>query len=79
MEEHKPYDPEVYKRLDLVQKQFKRHTAEQKKEQSVARRRGLMDQLARNKQEIIRWAVYVFLGLLVLGVIGVTIAEVISR
>ena len=34
-EEKKEYDPEVYKRLELVRKQFQRNAAEQKKQEAA--------------------------------------------
>jgi hypothetical protein len=79
MEEHQPYDPQVYKRLELVQKQFKRHSAEQKAQQVMEKRQQLLGWLAQNKQNIIRWAIYIFLVLLVLAVIGATIAEAVKQ
>ncbi len=79
MQEHQPYDAQVKKRLDLVRKQFKRDTAEQKTQQTAARRREWLDRLLLNKQGLVRWAIYVFLIVLVLSVIGVTIAEVLKR
>lgn len=71
----KPYDPEVYKRLELVRKQFQRHAADHKTEQAATKRQELADRLFSHKQQIIRWAIYACLAGLVLAVIGVTIAE----
>ncbi len=79
MVDHEPYDPEVYKRLELVRKQFERHTAELKAQQKAEKRRELVDWLAQHKQSIVRWTVYVLLGLLVLTIIGFTIAEVVIK
>jgi flagellar biosynthesis/type III secretory pathway M-ring protein FliF/YscJ len=79
MDEHQPYDPEVYKRLDLVRKQFERNTADQKSQQSAEKRQELADWLKQNKQSIVRWAIYVFLVMLVLAVIGVTVADALVR
>jgi hypothetical protein len=78
MVEHQPYDPQVYKRLELVQKQFKRSAAEQKTHQAAEKRRDMADWLALRKQDIVHWIIYVFLGLLVLGVIWVTLAGVLK-
>jgi len=79
MEDHEPYDPEVYKRLELVRKQFKCNTADLKTQQTVEKRQEMTAWLAQHKQGIVRWAVYVFLVMLVLAVIGVTIAEALRR
>jgi hypothetical protein len=75
MDEHQPYDPEVYKRLELVRQQFKRHTADQKAEHAAEKRRALTGWLSGHQQEIVRWAVYVFMAVLVLAVLGVIIAN----
>jgi len=79
MRERDPYDQQVYKRLELVRRQFKRNTAELKIRRSAARRRELLDWLVSSKKGLVRWAVYLFLILLVLAVIGVTIAEVLKK
>jgi hypothetical protein len=78
MREHDPYDQQVYKRLELVRRQFKRNTAELKIKQSATLRRELLDWLIWNKKSLVRWAVYLFLILLVLAVLGVTIMEVLK-
>jgi hypothetical protein len=75
----KQYDQDVYKRLELVQKQFKVNAAEQKKQQAAERRQKVMTYLAQNKARIIRYAVYAFLGILVLAVIGVAISGALSK
>lgn len=69
------YDPEVYKRLELVRKQFRTNTAEQKKQEAAERRQDLMVSLERNKIKIGRLITYTFLALLVLAVIGVMVAK----
>ena len=79
MHEHQPYDPQVYKRLELIRKQFKREAAAQKTRQSASSRRVLLDWLTHSKQGIVRWAVYVFLTILLLAVIMVTIAELLKN
>jgi hypothetical protein len=75
----KEYEPDVYKRLELVRKQFQVNTAEQKKQQSAERRQRLLAFLSQNKAKIIRYAVYAFLGILVLAVIGVAVSGVFSK
>jgi cell division protein FtsX len=75
MVDHEPYDPEVYKRLELVRKQFKRNTADLKTQQTVEKRQEMTTWLAQHKHRIVRWSVYVLLVMLVLAVIGVIIAE----
>jgi hypothetical protein len=78
MEEHQSYDPGVYKRLELVRKQFKRRAAEQKAHQAAEKRHEMANWLALRKHDIVRWIIYVFLGILVLGIIWVAIAGVIK-
>ena len=66
---NKDYKPDVYKRLELVQKQFKTNTAEQRKQQSVARRREFWERLKQNQIQIRRIALYTVLGAVLTAVI----------
>ncbi len=75
MADHEPYDPEVYKRLELVRKQFKRNSADLKTQQKVEKRQELAAWLGQHNRGIVRWSVYVLLVMLVLAVIGIVIAE----
>ncbi len=63
------YGPEAYRRLDLVRKQFKHQTAEQKKQQTSERNQRILSSIAVNKSFIIRTVVFVILGLLLTGVL----------
>ncbi len=74
----KQYDEDVYKRLELVQKQFKANTAEQKKQHAAERKQKILFYLKDNEAKLIRYAVYAFLGILVLAVIGVVVSGAIS-
>jgi hypothetical protein len=78
-EEKKEYDPEVYKRLELVRKQFQRNAAEQKKQEAAEKRQALISRITRNKISIGRLIVYGLLGALVLAVIAVLIIAFLSR
>jgi hypothetical protein len=70
------YDPAVYKRLDLVRKQFEAHQAEQRKQQAAERRRERFALLGQNKVKIGRIVVYALLGIMLLAVIFVVIRGV---
>ena len=63
------YDPEVYKRLELVRKQFQHNTAEKKKQQSAERRWKILNHVRQNKVHIARVGVYIILAALVFSVI----------
>lgn len=78
MNDQLPYGPDVYKRLDLVSKQFKRNSTDLKTQQAEEKRRLMVDILRQNKQVLIRRGVYIFLGLLILAVVGVVIADAIQ-
>jgi hypothetical protein len=69
MGENKDYDPGVYRRLELVQKQFKTNSVQQKREQSAERRRALWESIRQNRKQISRIAVYSILGIVLLAVI----------
>jgi hypothetical protein len=73
MGDDKGYDPEVFKRLELVQKQFKVNTQTQKKEQSRQKRRMLWDNLSANQAKIIRWAAFGLMGVVLVAVFLVLI------
>jgi hypothetical protein len=67
------YGPDVYKRLELVRKQFQQHEAEKKKQQSAERKRRISSYLRQNKIFIARIALYVILAAVVFSVIWVLI------
>jgi hypothetical protein len=73
------YDPEVYKRLKLVEKQFQHHAEEDKKEKAAERRQNVLKSIGQNKIKIGRLVTYTFLGLLVCAVIGMVVFSAISR
>ena len=75
MDDQIPYGPDVYKRLELVSKQFKRNSNDLKTAKAIEKRRLLADSLRQNKPMIVRRAVYVFLGLLILAVIGIAATD----
>jgi hypothetical protein len=73
MGDNKDYDPEVFKRLELVQKQFKVNTQTQKKEQSRQKRRMFWQNLSSNQAKIIRWTAFAVMGMLLVAVFLVLI------
>jgi uncharacterized membrane protein YraQ (UPF0718 family) len=75
MGEKKDYDPDVYRRLELVQKQFKTNSAEQKKEQAKEKRRALWEYIQQNQTRIWRIALYVVLGIVLAAVILVVVID----
>jgi hypothetical protein len=75
MGEKKGYDPGVYRRLELVQKQFKTDSAKQKRARASERRRAIGDKLRQNQIQIGRIALYTLLGLLLAAVILVVIFD----
>ncbi len=75
----KQYDEDVYKRLELVQKQFKANAVAQRKQHAVERKQKILSSLRGNQAKLIRYAVYAFLGIMVLAVIGVLISGAISK
>jgi len=75
MGENKDYDPGVYRRLELVQKQFKTKAAAEQKEKAAERRREFLTDLRQRRQFITRIAVYSVLGAILLAVILVVILD----
>jgi hypothetical protein len=67
------YDPAVYKRLELVRKQFEAHQAEQRKQQAAERRQQRFAYLAENKVKIGRIALYSLLGIFLVVIIVILI------
>lgn len=78
MGKNKQYDPQVYKRLEMVRKQFQKSVAEQKKQESAERKQRLMSYFAQNKARLARIIVYTILAILVLAVIGVMVAGAVA-
>ena len=75
MGDKKEYDPGVYRRLELVQKQFKTDSAQQKRARASERRQAFWEQIRQNRVQIGRIALYVVSGLLLAGVILVVIID----
>jgi hypothetical protein len=69
----KQYDPDVYKRLELVTRQFQNQASVQKKLRKAERRQQFLDYLIQNKIKIVRLMLYSVLSLLVIAVIVVSI------
>ncbi len=67
------YSPDVYKRLELVRKQFQRTKAESKKPQSAERQRRILGYFEENKVYIIRTTMYVVLTALVFSIIWMVV------
>ncbi|MBN1188208.1 MAG: hypothetical protein JXA46_00495 [Dehalococcoidales bacterium] len=81
MEGKDRYNPDVYKRLDLVRKQFQAHRAEQRRQEAVERkqeaaerRQERLEALKQNRVKIGRIAAYTLMGIVLLSVIGVAIS-----
>lgn len=62
------YGPEVYRRLELVRKQFRNFAAEQKRQESAGRRRRILEYFKKNKVYIIRTVIFVVLAALVVSI-----------
>jgi hypothetical protein len=75
MGENKDYNPDVYRRLELVQKQFKTNTADQKRRQAAEKRQAWSEYLRKNKVSISRFALYAVMGLILTAVIVVVIID----
>ena len=75
MRQNKEHKPEVYKRLELVRKQFQRQAAEQKKLQAAEKRQRMYSRLRRNKTWILRLITYVVLGAVLLAVVLVVVLD----
>ncbi len=78
MADNKPYNEDVYKRLELVRKQFKSHAEEKKKQESVERRKQLFSSIVVNRTRIVRIATFVVLGMLAVAVVAVAVYGAIS-
>ena len=79
MAENKPYSPEVYKRLELVRKQFQHNAADQRKQRAAERRQRILSSLKQNRVRIARFTTFIILGLLLLAVIAVVIMGAIAK
>jgi len=75
MGDNKGYAPDVLKRLELVQKQFKVNTEAQKKEQSRQKRRMFWQNLSANQTRIVRWIAFAVMGVLLVAVFVVLIRQ----
>jgi hypothetical protein len=77
MDEKDQYSPDVYKRLELVKKQFERNQADQRRQQQAERKREhrqkVLYSVAQNKIKIGRIVVYTLLGAILLAMIAVAV------
>jgi hypothetical protein len=77
MDDKDRYSPEVYRRLELVKKQFEAQQAEQQKKQAAERKRErkekILGSLEQNRIKIGRVVLYVVLGIILLAVIAVVV------
>ncbi len=69
------YGPDVYKRLELVRKQFQRTKAESKKPQSAEHKRRILGYFEQNKVYIIKTLMYVVLTALAFSVIWMVVIK----
>jgi hypothetical protein len=70
------YDPEVYKRLELVKKQFRNNAAEQKKQQAAERKQRVLSTLGENKGAIVRITAFTIMAMIVIAVVATRISEI---
>ncbi|MDD5702371.1 MAG: hypothetical protein PHU23_10030 [Dehalococcoidales bacterium] len=75
MRQNKEHKPEVYKRLELVRRQFQQQAAEQKKLQAAEKRQQVYSRLRRNKTWILRLVTYFVLGVVLLAVVLVIVLD----
>lgn len=75
MVKNNPYDPDVYRRLELVRKQFKHQAAEEKKQQWAERKWEILNRIKQNKFFTARNVVYIIMAAMVFSVIGVLILK----
>jgi hypothetical protein len=77
MDEKDQYSPDVYKRLELVKKQFERNQADQRRQQQAKSKREhrqkVLDSVAQNKIKIGRIVVYTLLGAILLAMIAIAV------
>jgi hypothetical protein len=78
-EEKREYDPEVYRRLELVRKQFKKNTAEQKKLAAAQKRQAFFSRIAVRKISLGRLILYGLLAAVLVAVISVLIISFLNR
>lgn len=67
------YKSDVYRRLQLVEKQFKNSIKEQRKQEARERRRRYFSRLKANRLTILRYAVFSGMAMLVIAVIVVLV------
>ena len=68
MGDNNGYDPDVFKRLELVEKQLKVNKQAQHKEQSRQKRRMFWQNLSSNQAKIVRWTAFGIMGALLIAV-----------
>ena len=73
------YDPDVYKRLELVRKQFKQSAAEQKKQETAARNQRVLSSLGENKAKIVRISALAVVGIILIAVVATRVSEVFMK
>ena len=69
------YDPQVYKRLELVRKQFQNSTAEKKRQESAERKERRRSYFAQINTYLPRILVYAFLAAMVGAIIWVLVTS----
>ena len=69
----KDHDQDVYRRLELVRRQFQRQAVEQKKQEAAEKRQQKLRWFQRNRKRYLRLAVYFILGALLLAAILVAV------
>ena len=73
------YGPDAYRRLELVRKQFKNQSAEKKKQMAAERKQRVSTLVPGSKNAVLRTAVYIILGLIVIAVIMTRVAEIFMK
>jgi uncharacterized membrane protein YraQ (UPF0718 family) len=77
MDDKDRYSPDVYRRLELVKKQFEAQQAAQHKQQAAEHKRErkekILGSLEQNRIKIGRIVLYVVLGVILLAVIAVVV------
>jgi hypothetical protein len=75
MSPEKQYDPQVYKRLELVRKQFQQNAVEKKKKEAAERKQRFISFFTRFKGSLPRVITYVILAALLIAIIWVLVAS----
>jgi hypothetical protein len=73
------YGPGANRRLELVRKQFKNQVSEKKKQQTLERNQRVLRFTPGSQNAILRMAVYVISGLIVMAVIVTLVIEIFMK